>query len=125
MMTKRLLAKGLLFSMVLPFALLAGSNALAQDTRVKLSDTVSTALEYSPRLKVLQANQEAVGFERDRAQGGYYPQVDVAFGYGAEAHSDVETRGKGNEHNFYDRLEGSIRLSQLLYDGKETRSLVE
>ena len=125
MMTKRLLAKGLLFSMVLPFALLAGSNALAQDTRVKLSDTVSTALEYSPRLKVLQANQEAVGFERDRAQGGYYPQVDVAFGYGAEAHSDEKTRGNGNEHNFYDRLEGSIRLSQLLYDGKETRSLVE
>ena len=125
MLTKRILTKGLLLSMVLPFALISGTNALAQDTKVKLSDTVSTALEYSPRLQMLQANQEAIGFERDRAKGGYYPQVDVAFGYGIEAHSNETTRGNGTEHNFYDRLEGSIRLSQLLYDGKETRSRVE
>ena len=124
MMTKKLFTKGLLLSMVLPFAVLSGTNALAQDTKVKLSDTVSTALEYSPRLQVLQANQDAVGFERDRAKGGYYPQVDVAFGYGTEAHSDTITRARDKENNFYDRLEGSIRLSQLLYDGKETKSLV-
>jgi adhesin transport system outer membrane protein len=120
-----LFAKGLLLNIVLLFVFLAGGNVLAQDTKVHLSDTVATALEYSPRLKVLQANQKAIGFERDRAQGGYYPQVDVAFGYGIEAHSDELTRRNDNEHNFYDRLEGSIRLSQLIYDGKETRSLVE
>ena len=125
MMTKMILAKGVLLSMVLSFVVFTGTNALAQDTTVKLADTVTTALEYSPRLQVLQANQDAVGFERDRAYGGYLPQVDVAFGYGAEAHSDTLTRARGNEHNFYDRLEGSIRLSQLVYDGKETRSLVE
>ena len=125
MMTKIILAKGVLLSMVLSFVVLTGTNALAQDTTVKLSDTVTTALEYSPRLQVLQANQDAVGFERDRAYGGYLPQVDVAFGYGAEAHNDTITRANNNEHNFYDRLEGSIRLSQLVYDGKETRSLVE
>jgi len=34
------------------------------------------------------------------------------------------TRADGREHNFYDRMEASIRLSQLLYDGKETSSLV-
>ena len=125
MMMKRLLTKGLLLSMILPFAMFSGSNALAQDTKVRLADTVTTALEYSPRLQVLQANQEAIGFERDRAVGGYYPQVDVTFAYGAEAHNDRLTRATDTEHNFYDRLEGSIRLSQLLYDGKETRSLVE
>ena len=128
MIKKGLFAKELpllTLSMILSFALLLGTSALAQDTKVTLSDTVTTALEYSPRLKVLQANQQAVGFERDRAQGGYYPQVDVAVGYGAEAHNDTLTRANGNENNFYDRLEGSIRLSQLLYDGKETRSLVE
>jgi adhesin transport system outer membrane protein len=125
MMMKKILVTGLFSSMVLSFVVLSGTNALAQDTTVKLSDTVTTALEYSPRLQVLQANQDAVGFERDRAYGGYLPQVDVAFGYGAEAHNDTITRANNNEHNFYDRLEGSIRLSQLVYDGKETRSLVE
>lgn len=122
---KKILVRGLFFNMGLCFTLLAGTTVLAQDTFVTLTDTVTTALEYSPRLQVLAANQEAIGFERDRARGGYYPQVDVAFGYGAEAHSDTLTRAQGNEHNFYDRLEGSIRLSQLLYDGRETRSLVE
>ena len=124
MMTRKI-ARGLLLSMFLLLAVLTSTSALAQDTSVKLADTVTTALEYSPRLQVLQANQNAVGFERDRAYGGYLPQVDIAAGYGAEAHSDTFTRARGNEHNFYDRLEGSIRLSQLVYDGKETRSLVE
>jgi len=130
-MMKKVLVTGLFLSMSLFLVVLTGTTALAQDTTVKLVDTVTTALEYSPRLQVLEANQEAIGYERDRAQGGYYPQVDVAFAYGIEAHSDRLTRD-GNvtqsgdrEHNFYDRLEGSIRLSQLLYDGKETRSLVE
>ncbi len=125
MMTKMILAKGVLLSIVLSFVVLTGTNALAQDTTVKLSDTVTTALEYSPRLQVLQANQDAVGFERDRAYGGYLPQVDIAAGYGTEAHSDPLTRTNDVEHSFYSRSEASIRLSQLLYDGKETRSLVE
>ena len=61
MTIKRLFTKGLLLSMVLTFALFSGTSAMAQDTKVKLADTVTTALEYSPRLQVLQANQEAIG----------------------------------------------------------------
>jgi len=124
MMRKSLLAKGIIANVILGVGLFAGSNAFAQDTVVRLSDTVTTALEYSPRLKMLQSNQEAIGFERDRARGGYFPQVDVAFGYGIEAHSAPITRANNTEDHFYDRLEGSIRLSQLLYDGKETSSRV-
>ncbi|MBW2520428.1 MAG: TolC family outer membrane protein [Deltaproteobacteria bacterium] len=102
-------------------------SANAQDTKVMLSDTVITALEYSPQLDVLQNNESAITHERDRAYGGYYPAVDLTFGYGAEAHSDEFTRSEQSgdiDHNFYDRLEASIRLSQLIYDGKETKSLV-
>jgi len=67
MMTKKILVMGLFLGMVLSFVVLTGTNTLAQDTSVKLADTVTTALEYSPRLQVLEANQDAVGFERDRA----------------------------------------------------------
>ncbi len=118
------LSKVFLIPLILFLSFPFVSQAIASDTKVALTDTVITALEYSPRLKVLQANQDAIGYERDRARGGYLPQVDVGFGYGIEAHSDQLTRAKGNENNFYDRLEGSIRLSQLLYDGKETSSRV-
>lgn len=125
MFTLRALAKGLTLSVLLMSFLLSADNALSQDTKVTLSDTVATALQYSPRLQVLQANQEAIGFERDRAKGGYYPQVDLSLGYGTEAHNDLVTRANNTEHNFYDRTEASIRLSQLLYDGRETSSRVK
>lgn len=116
--------KGLCISLLLAPFFLAGNQAFASDRTVTVTDTVATALEYSPRLKLLESNQEAIGFELERAKGYYYPQVDVAFGYGIEAHSDILTRLRGVEHHFYDRMEASIRLSQLLYDGKETGSRV-
>ncbi len=120
---KRQSISSMFFATTLSLALLCG-DVLAQGHEVTLSDTVSAALEYSPRLKVLKNNQEAIGFERDRAKGNYYPQIDISVGYGAEAHNDTFTRALDKEHNFYDRLEAAIRLSQLLYDGKETASLV-
>lgn len=123
-MALELIKKGLMLSTALPFFLFLGGGAMAADTGVTLTDTVTAALGYSPRLKVLQSNQKAIGYERDRARGGYYPQIDVAFGYGTEAHSDQLTRIRGNQDDFYSRMEASIRLSQLLYDGKETSSLV-
>ncbi len=54
MIKKGLFAKELpllTLSVILSFALLLGTSALAQDTKVALSDTVTTALEYSPRSK--------------------------------------------------------------------------
>jgi adhesin transport system outer membrane protein len=123
-MIRKIVTKGLVLSLVLPFLLLLGSSAIAEDTTVRLADTVLTALEYNPRLKVLQSNQEAIGYERDRAVGGYFPSVDVSVGYGTEAHSDEFTRANDDEHKFESRGEAAIRLTQLLYDGKETSSLV-
>lgn len=106
------------------FILACGAPALAQDTKVTPSDTVITALEYSPRLQVLQHNQLAIGHERERAFGDYYPTIDLTVGYGTEAHSDQSTRAANKDHNLYSRGEASLRLSQLIYDGKETASKV-
>ena len=99
-------------------------QARAEENAVGISDSVAAALAYNPRLKMLQSNHEAVGFELERARGGYFPRVDIAAGYGAESHSDEITRRDDIEHNFYDRSEASIRLSQLVYDGQETSSRV-
>lgn len=123
-MVWQLTNKKLILSLVLPFLLFSGSIARSADNGVTLTDSVTAALKYSPRLKVLQNNQAAIGYARDRAKGGYFPQVDIAFGYGTEAHSDLLTRAQDNEDDFSSRTEASIRLSQLLYDGMETSSLV-
>ncbi len=128
----RFLVASLLISA--PLLLVDGQRALAADQAVTIKDSVVTALEYNPRLKVLRDNHEAIGFELDRARGGYFPRVDAFAGYGTEAHSDERTRrgdGPGGdypdgdaEHRFYSRGEASIQLTQLLYDGMETASRV-
>lgn len=113
-----------LAGLLLALPMAAAQPALAQEPTVSINDSVAAALNYNPRLKMLQANHEAIGFEMERARGGYFPRVDLAAGYGAESHSDEFTRSRDIDHNFYDRLEASIRLSQLLYDGQETASRV-
>jgi len=117
--------------MLLAISLAGGQNALAADQVVGVGDSVAAALSYNPRLKVLQTNHEAIGFELDRAKGGYYPRVDISAGYGTESYSDEFTRAGGDdgpdngvEHHFYPRGEASIQLTQLVYDGWETASLV-
>ena len=110
--------------MLLALPLTGGQQAFAEEQVVSVSDSVAAALSYNPRLKVLQDNHQAIGFELERARGGYFPRVDLAAGYGAESYNDEITRRRDIEHNFYDRSEASLRLSQLLYDGQETSSRV-
>jgi adhesin transport system outer membrane protein len=110
--------------MLLALPMTGGQQAFAEEQVVSVSDSVAAALSYNPRLKVLQDNHEAIGFELERARGGYFPRVDLAVGYGAESYNDEYTRNRDIEHNFYDRSEASLRLSQLLYDGQETASRV-
>mgnify|MGYP001390949796 CR=1 FL=1 len=115
----------LVLALIFSFGLLISAVCAEQPPQTSLSDSVISALEYSPRLQILQNNETALLHERDRARGGYFPRIDLTFGYGAEAHSDESTRFSNTDHNFYDRLEASARLSQLLYDGKETTSMVD
>ncbi|NLC70758.1 MAG: TolC family outer membrane protein [Desulfuromonadaceae bacterium] len=114
----------IIFALTVSFLAFAPPPSSAQETGLSVVDSVTTALRYSPRLQMMKRNEQAIGYERDRAFGGYLPRVDVNLGYGAEAHSDEYTRSKGNDHHYYDRTEASVRLTQLLYDGKETASRV-
>lgn len=123
---------GGLAATVLLIAPAVGPQEAAADQTVSIGDTVAAALSYNPRLKMLQTNHEAIGFELDRAKGGYFPRVDISAGYGIEAHSDETTRrgstalgiGEGTEHHFYPRGEAAIQLTQLVFDGWETASRV-
>ena len=101
-----------------------GQPAQAADQTVSVADSVAAALGYSPRLKMQQDNHQAVGFELDRARGGYFPRVDISAGYGTESYSDEFTRRINDEHDYDSRGEAAIQLTQLLYDGWETTSRV-
>lgn len=110
--------------LLLAIPLGGGQHAQAADPTVSLGDSVAAALGYNPRLKMLQDNREAIGFELDRAKGGYFPRVDISAGYGTESHSDQLTRRSDVESHFYSRGEAGLQLTQLLFDGGETASRV-
>ena len=74
--------------LLLAVPLIGGQNAQAADPTVSVGDSVAAALSYNPRLKMLQTNHQAIGFELDRAKGGYFPRVDISAGYGTESYSD-------------------------------------
>lgn len=87
--------------------------------------SVQTTLENNPRLLELKQNREAVKKDLKQTKGRHYPRVDLSAGYGTESHSDATTRSQGTEDDFDPRSEASLTLVQPLYQGGETRGLVE
>lgn len=110
----------------------AGSclNLYASDSQITgsgadIDASVISTLESNPRLMELKQNREAAQKDLEQTKGKYYPRVDLDVGYGADSHSDAGTRNRGEENEFDTRTEASLTLVQPLYQGGETRSLVE
>lgn len=95
------------------------------DGDASIRSSVISSLESNPRLEELQRNREAVQKDLEQVKGRYYPRVDLSAGYGTDSHSDLGTRSRGEENDFDARTEASLSLVQPLYQGGETRSLVE
>jgi adhesin transport system outer membrane protein len=114
--------KTYLLVILLGCALSMPYSTCAQTTM--LHQSVEAALRYSPQLKALSYTHEAIGYDLLQSQGGYRPSVDVIMGYGLEQYSDEVTRAPGADPSDTDwdtRGDASIRLTQRLYDGGETR----
>lgn len=111
----------------------AGTGAVADKTRmlngerVTINDSIRWALEYSPRLKTLQYNYEALDHELDQAKGDYFPSLDLSGSYGFDQHSDLITRrpdADPSDDQWDTRAEVGLILQQLLYDGGAVSSRV-
>ncbi|MBG3878062.1 TolC family outer membrane protein [Desulfovibrio oxamicus] len=97
----------------------------AQAQEVTLKDSVVNTLETHPRLKAFQENRQAAEHDVDRARAGWFPRLDVRGGVGVEQYNDRSTRATNNENDWYDRSEGSVTLSQTIWDGLATASRVD
>lgn len=97
----------------------------AQAQEVTLKDSVVNTLETHPRLKAFQENRQAAEHDVDRARAGWFPRLDVRGGVGVEQYNDRSTRATNNENDWYDRSEGSLTLSQTIWDGLATSSRVD
>jgi adhesin transport system outer membrane protein len=105
--------------------LYAGDDLQVAQNGAAIDFSVISTLESNPRLTELKRNREAVQQDLEQTKGRYYPRVDLNVGYGTDSHSDQLTRSQGKESDFDARSEASLTLVQPLYQGGETRSLVE
>lgn len=112
--------------LVLWFCLFLGGTAWAEET--SLYSTVDQALHYSPRLKLLKHNRDAVQYDYEQSRGEYLPSIDLILGYGVDQYSDQSTRSTGADPSDMEwdrRGDATLSLTQQLYDGGETKKRIE
>ena len=104
----------------------SATNTNTDETKILLTDGVSInesmklALKYSPRLRILESNHDALGHELRQAKGGSFPSLNLSTSYGYDEHSDLTTREPGADpayDEWEERGEVALVLEQLLYDG--------
>jgi outer membrane protein, adhesin transport system len=98
-----------------------GAPALAMELR----DAVSLAVSTNPEVGVVSNDRRAIDQELRQGRALYYPQVDLRGATGPEYSDNATTRADGKSNRTLWRKEGSLTLSQLIFDGFFADSEVE
>lgn len=101
--------------------ILSSSSLVAQTVK----EAVQTTLKTNPDVMASQYNVQAASELVRQAKGAYYPSVDLVLSGGRESSNNTTTRVIGSDDLRLTRAERSLRVTQMLYDGFSTRSLVE
>lgn len=92
-------------------------QALAQDnSAVSMTEAIEVAVATNPQVLQAQYNKEAIQFEREQAQGLYYPRVEFEASAGVRRleNSTRRTLGIANDELF--PLEANLRADWTLLD---------
>src|SRR5215510_2542102 len=93
---------------------------------LSLKDAVSLAISTNPDVGVVSNDRRAIDQELRQGRALYYPQIDLRAASGVEYSDNANTQGPpGGNHNTLWRKEGSLTLSQLIFDGFFAESEVE
>ncbi|BBO81805.1 hypothetical protein DSCO28_23710 [Desulfosarcina ovata subsp. sediminis] len=99
----------------------------AQGQVTTLYQSVERALAFSPKLKALAYNNQAVLHDLQQARASYGPSVDLLLGYGVGQYSDSVTRQPGadpSDSDWNPQTNATLKLTQKVYDGGETRQTI-
>lgn len=122
--TKQLMKRATLFvscAAIVTFATpVVAQNAPAQ---MSLSEAISIGVMTNPEYGVVAATRRATDEELEQAKALYLPSIDFSGDTGFEYTEDIGTRNRLNEdddESLY-RYEAGLTLTQLLFDGWETK----
>lgn len=105
---------------LLSVGLLASPAAHALTLKEAIEDAIVHNPEFRKEVKAFRATQAQVR----SAEGGYYPSIDLSAGIGYEEVKQGYSGGIDNQGNGLERQEGSIKLTQNLFQGFATQEEV-
>lgn len=90
-----------------------------------LRDTVLYVVETNPEIKAAEANKQAIEFELDQGRSLYLPRVNLEARTGYSYNDGTTTTDLTSADDPIFGGEGRVIVSQMIWDGRETRSEVE
>lgn len=105
----------------------AGPVVSQENTAITLRDAMAVGIATNPEYGVVAASRRATDEELNQGKALYLPSVDVRADTGFEHSDDPATRSRANGDGEEDlwRYETAITLTQLLFDGWETKYEVQ
>lgn len=103
------------------------SGAVAPTSAMSLQEAVSMAISTNPSVGQVSNDRRAIDQELRQGRALYYPQVDARVASGVEWSENATTSSGTGPHDTRTlwRKEGSLTLSQLIFDGFFADSEVE
>ena len=131
-MSYKTFRKMLLTASAMTLMSLSVGSATAQDgtvanAGVTLRDAVQTGISTNPEYGIVAASRRATDEELRQGRAGYLPSLDLNGDAGFEHTDDQSTRNRVNGDDTEDlfRYEVGLTLTQMLFDGFDTRYEVE
>ena len=94
---------------------------------ISLHDAMATGISTNPEYGVVASSRRATDEELNQGEALYLPSIDMRADTGFEHSDDPATRGgldNDDEENMW-RYEAAVTLTQMLFDGWETKYEVE
>jgi len=104
-------------------ALIGSMPAIAQESgQMTLSEAISAGVMTNPEYGTVAATRRATDEELNQAKALYLPSIDFSGDTGYEYTDDTGTRARiGSDTESLFRYEAGLTLTQMLFDGWETK----
>lgn len=101
----------------------SSANAQNAPTQMTLSEAISAGVMTNPEYGVVAGTRRATDEELEQAKALYMPSIDFSGDTGYEYTRDVATENRVNQsdHESLWRYEAGLTLTQMLFDGWETK----
>jgi adhesin transport system outer membrane protein len=93
--------------------------------KIDLKAAVEAAMQTHPEINQAAENKTAIEFEREQAQGQYYPQISVEGSAGVRRLENATRRSLNIADQELYPMEAGLRFQQIVFDGGARRSEVK